>query len=83
MGRVVSDADNNIEFNIEGEGKIIGVDNGNPVDHNSYKLNSRKAFNGLCQAVIQSTTNPGKIKLIVKSEGLNGASVDLTSIKNN
>jgi beta-galactosidase len=83
MGRIVPDADNNIEFNIEGEGEIIGVDNGNPVDHDSYKINRRKAFNGLCQAVIQSTTNPGKIKLIVKSEGLNGASVDLTSIKNN
>jgi beta-galactosidase len=80
-GRTVPTADNRIEFIIEGEGKIIGVDNGNPIDHDSYKINKRKAFNGLCQAIVRSTNNPGKIKLTVKSEGLKEASLELNSLR--
>ncbi|OGU74274.1 MAG: hypothetical protein A2V93_08010 [Ignavibacteria bacterium RBG_16_34_14] len=80
-GNIVPTANNLVKFIIEGKGKIIGVDNGNPQDHNSYKINQRNAFNGLCLAIIQSTDEPGKIKLIVKSYGLKEASVDINSIK--
>jgi beta-galactosidase len=80
-GRIVPVADNLIEFQIEGEGKIIGVDNGNPVDHDSYKLTKRKAFNGLCQAIVQSTNKPGKIKLTVNSLDLKESSIELNAVK--
>ncbi|MCK9210127.1 MAG: DUF4982 domain-containing protein [Ignavibacteriaceae bacterium] len=76
---VVPIADNLIQFSIEGEGKIIGVDNGNPVDHDPYKSNKRKAFNGLCLAVVQSTEKAGKITVTVKSDGLRSASVGIVS----
>lgn len=78
-GTVVPTADNLIQFVIEGQGKIIGVDNGNPVDHDSYKSNKRKAFNGLCLAVVQSTEKPGKITLTAKSDGLKSASIEIVS----
>jgi len=82
-GNVIPNADNLVKFFIEGEGKIIGVDNGNPQDHNSYKINQRNAFNGLCLAIIQSTRKPGKIKLIVKSDGLKEAFVEIDSNEGN
>jgi beta-galactosidase len=78
-GRVVPTADNLIRFSIEGEGKIIGVDNGNPVDHDPYKSNNRKAFNGLCLAVVQAIDKPGRIKLTVKSDGLKSVSIEIIS----
>lgn len=82
-GNFVPTADNLIRFAIEGEGKIIGVDNGNPRDHNSYKINQRNAFNGLCLAVVQSTDKTGKIKLIIKSDGLRDQVVEINSAKGN
>ncbi len=82
-GNIVPTANNLVKFFIEGEGKIIGVDNGNPQDHNSYKINQRNAFNGLCLAIIQSTNKPGKIKLIAKSDGLKEAFVEISSIEGN
>jgi len=76
-GNVVPTADNLIKFSIEGEGEIIGVDNGNPKDHDSYKLNRRKAFNGLCLAIVQSTGKTGKIKFTAKSDGLKEMSAEI------
>jgi beta-galactosidase len=76
-GNVVPDANNLVKFFIEGEGKLIGVDNGNPLDHNSYKADYRNTFNGLCLAILQSFEKPGKIKLTVRSEGFEEASVEV------
>ncbi len=59
-GNIVPTANNLVKFFIEGEGTLIGVDNGNPIDHDSFKADYRKAFNGLCLAIVQSTNKPGK-----------------------
>ena len=67
---IVPDADNLIEFMVEGEGKIIGVDNGNPVSHEPFKEEYRKAYNGKCLIVVQSTLESGIIEITAKSEGL-------------
>jgi len=74
---VVPDADNIVNFTINGNGKIIGVDNGNPRDDTSFKQNSRKAFNGHAYAVIQSDRKPGDISLTVQGDGLKQASVTI------
>jgi len=79
QGRVVPTADNEFTFEIEGEGKIIGVDNGNPVSHEDYKSNRRKAFNGLGLALIQSTAKPGQIRVTATSPGLKSSSVTITT----
>ncbi|MEI3293200.1 MAG: hypothetical protein V8R63_07000 [Thomasclavelia ramosa] len=36
-GNIVAGADNGLNFKIEGNGKIVGVDNGNAADTDSYK----------------------------------------------
>ena len=76
-GSIVPTADNLIKFTIEGEGKLIGVDNGNPVDHDSYKIPQRKVFNGLGLAIIQSSGKAGNIKLTAKSERLKAAEIGI------
>ena len=69
-GNIVPTADNMINFTIEGGGKIIGVDNGNPNDHDSYKIPQRKVFNGFGLVIIQSTGKTGVIKLLASADGL-------------
>lgn len=69
-GRVCPNADNQVKFKIEGEGIIAGVGNGNPVSHEYFKSSERKAFHGLCLAVIQSKRDKGEICLSAESEGL-------------
>ena len=76
-GTLVPYADNLVNFEITGEGKIAGVDNGSQTSHEPFKANYRKAFNGLCLAVIQSNGKAGKIKLTAKSENLLPASIEI------
>ena len=78
-GTPVPHADNLIHFNIEGEGKIIGVDNGSQTSDESFKVNFRKAFNGLCLAVIQSTEKAGKITLKAVSDDLGEETIVIRS----
>jgi len=69
-GTVVPYADNLVNFEISGVGRIIGVDNGLQTSHESFKTSYRKAFNGLCLVVLQSDEKAGKIRLKAKSEGI-------------
>jgi beta-galactosidase len=78
-GNLVPKADNLVQFELTGEGSIVGVDNGNPISHESFKANNRKAFNGLCLAVIQSQSKPGVITITAKSEGLQDASLQINT----
>jgi beta-galactosidase len=79
QGRAVPVADNEVAFEIQGEGKIIGLDNGNPVSHEDFKGSRRKAFNGMCLAIVQSTAKAGKIQLTATSPGLKSSSVAITT----
>jgi beta-galactosidase len=79
QGRVVPTAGNEVTFAVQGEGKIIGVDNGNLASDEDYKGNRRKAFNGLCLAIVQSTAKPGRIQITATSPGLKPASVTVTT----
>lgn len=80
-GNVVPTADNLVEFEIDGRGELIGVDNGDPRDHASYQAPQRKAFNGMCLAIVQSTGKSGKIKISARSKGLKEASVQIKTRK--
>jgi beta-galactosidase len=74
-GRICPNAENLVKFKIEGEGVIAGVGNGNPISHEYFKAYERKAFHGLCQAVVQSKGEQGIIRLSAESEGLQASQV--------
>ena len=80
-GRVVPTADNLIRFEITGNGKILGLDNGNPADPEPYNSGSKKVFNGLGLAVIQSGKIPGKAILKASSEGLKDTLIEIIILK--
>ncbi len=76
-GVIVPNADNLVKFQLEGSGTIVGVDNGDPVSHESFKAPQRKAFHGKCLVVVQSGETAGTIKLTASSEGMPVTSVEI------
>ncbi|MEX2680091.1 MAG: glycoside hydrolase family 2, partial [Candidatus Sigynarchaeota archaeon] len=77
MGNIVPTASNLVTFTVEGPGKVIGVDNGCPIDHQPLDGDQIHAFNGLCLAVIESTGKKGSINVIAASAGLKSATISL------
>ena len=77
-GRRVPTASDFIEFELEGDGVILGVGNGNPLCHESDCEPRRSLFAGSCQVLVQSKENAEHIKLIAKSEGLKTAEHNFT-----
>ena len=76
-GRIVPDACPVLTFRLEGEARILGVGNGDPMylgpDHPSStdcKEFSIPAFNGLAQVIVQSTETASEITLDCLSDGL-------------
>jgi beta-galactosidase len=78
-GRTVPTAGSEVTFDVQGEGKLIGVDNGDPTSHEDYKAHRRRAFHGLCLAVIQSTEKAGPIRVTASSPGLRPHTVTVAS----
>lgn len=79
-GNIVPDADNTIvNFEITGKGKIAGVGSGDPRDMSSFQQPKRKTYQGICLAIIQPETMPGKIIVKATAEGLKGASLAINA----
>lgn len=74
-------ADNMINFEIEGPGEIIAVDNGDPTCHETFIANKHSTFNGKCLVIIRSTEEIGTIKLKAKSKGLKTSNVEIKTVK--
>jgi len=78
-GIIVPTSNNQITFEVLGEGRLIGVDNGDPFSHEDYKSNKRNTFNGLCLAIIQSTARAGNISVTASSPGLRTGTVTIVA----
>lgn len=77
-GRVVRNDDRRVTFGLKGPGRILGVGNGNPADHDPDKADNRTSFHGRCIAVIEAGTNAGVLELTAASPGLTPARVEFT-----
>jgi len=83
-GRVVPTACHALKFRLNGEGRILGVGNGDPMylgkDH-PEELNCHEfeipAFNGLAQILIQSGHAPSSLSLECSSDGLTAGVINI------
>ena len=73
-------AHNEISFALVGPGKLIGVGNGDPSCHEPDKASSRSAFNGLAQAIVQTTKDAGEIKLTATANDLAPATISVRAL---
>ena len=75
-GLPVPRSNNQLNFTVEGPGKIIATDNGDATSHESFQSVSKKAFNGLCLAIIAADKGAsGTITIKCESKGLKSSSV--------
>jgi beta-galactosidase len=79
QGRMVPTAEDDVTFSIDGPARLIGVDNGDPTCRDSFQAHDRKAFNGMCLAIIQTTDQPGTIRVTAAANGLRPATVVINS----
>lgn len=77
-GNLCPNADNEVTFDVQGDGFIAGVDNGSPISMERFKANHRKAFYGKCLVVIQNNGKSGNISLTATADGLEKDNVSIT-----
>jgi len=81
-GRVVPTAHVPVTFTLSGPAAIIGLNNGDPTNHEPEKGTQHSTYHGLAQIIVQSElAGKGKLTLHATSPGLNAgdASVNVTA----
>jgi Beta-galactosidase/beta-glucuronidase len=80
-GNFCPHAENLIRFNVSGNGRIVGVDNGNPTSMERFKASERKAFYGKCLVVVKGEKSKGVIHLTAESDGLMKDAIEIQVMK--
>lgn len=80
-GLPVPRSNNQLNFSIEGPGKIIATDNGDATSHEPFQSESKKAYNGLCLAIISANKgSTGTITIKCESKGLKSGTATINII---
>ena len=75
-GLAVPVATNSITFSVDGPGKIVATDNGDPADLLAFASKERTAYSGMALVIVRSEKGrAGDIKIIASSPGLKPSSV--------
>lgn len=79
-GLMVPRSNPKITFSIDGPGEIIATGNGDATNHTSFLSKERKAYNGMCLAIVRSQRGKtGTIRIKAESDGLAPAQITITS----
>lgn len=78
---VVENAVDRVTVQVEGAGHLVGLDNGDSTDEDSYKGNSRRLFSGKLLAIIETGTIPGAVRIRVSGKGLKSAELVCESVE--
>ncbi len=78
-GNFVRNACDKITVEVDGPGRLLGLDNGDSSDFDQYKTNSRRLFSGKLVAVVAPTFSPGTINIKCSAQGLDSQSISVTS----
>jgi beta-galactosidase len=77
--RQVPRSRNLIHFTISGPADLVGVENGDSTDLQSFQIPQVHAFNGLAMAIIRTRANQsGVVRLHAESDGLVPADVSVS-----
>ena len=79
-GNPVENACDRVQVKVTGAGKLVGLDNGDSTDYDSYKGISRRLFSGKLLAMIQPVGKPGEILVQVSAKGLKEAALTCQSV---
>jgi beta-galactosidase len=75
---LVPKSNNQLNFSIEGPGRIVATDNGDATSHESFQAKSKKAYNGLCLVIVAAEKgSKGSFTVKAESKGLKNAAVKI------
>ncbi|HOK98057.1 MAG TPA: beta-galactosidase GalB [Bacteroidales bacterium] len=78
QGRTVPDANNKVQIKVDPPGMLVATDNGNPADMTSFASAERKAFNGLCLAIVRYDRKSRQpFNVSIAAEGLQNTRVTI------
>jgi beta-galactosidase len=80
-GVAVPVADHLVRFQLAGDARIAGVDNGDQISHAPFKGDRVQLFNGKALVIVQAGRAPGTVRLTAMSEGLESATISIELIK--
>jgi beta-galactosidase len=78
-GDRVQTAENEIQVQVIGEGKLLGLESGSNDSHESYQSDKRKALRGRLLAIIQLSGKPGQTQVQITSPGLKATTIHLNT----
>ncbi|WP_075590048.1 glycoside hydrolase family 2 [Labilibacter marinus] len=76
-GTPIITKDNEVVFEVEGDVRLLGVDNGSNKSTQDYQSHKVTTSQGRCLAIIQANQSAGMVKVTAKAEGLQPQSVIL------
>ena len=76
-GVLVPSAGNLVDFKLSGSGHIVAVDSGDNSSHESFQDTRRRAFQGVCFAVLRADASSGHLTLAASAPGLQPATVTI------
>ncbi|AXT53517.1 DUF4982 domain-containing protein [Aquimarina sp. BL5] len=76
-GNPIKNVNKEVTFSIEGDVKLLGVDNGSAYSVQDYKTNSVKTNNGRCLLVIQSKRKETEVKIIATTEKIHSNTLEI------
>lgn len=76
-GNLCPNAENLVKFSTKGEGSLIAVDNGDQTSLASFQVPQRKAFSGMCLAILKSSKESGKITIKATSKRLKSDEIEV------
>ena len=79
-GRRVYNAQQELHFKVEGDAKIVAVDNGDINSNELHVGSQRKLYNGSALVILRSGRKPGKVRLSVQSPDFKEQSITLVTI---
>lgn len=71
LGHPVENANNRVRVQVSGEGRLLGLDNGDSTDYDSYKGDSRRLFSGKLLAILETTGEEGLVCVHISEEAGN------------
>ena len=76
-GIPVKNQEMEVEFEITGPARLLGVDNGSPSNIQDYQSNKIKTSGGKCLLILQSTFKTGKITVKAKTKELTSSELEV------
>ncbi len=74
-GVIVPSANDLITFEVVGSGVVAAVDSGDNADHDAFQDKKRKAFQGICIALVKANKGSGKINITARAAGLRNGKI--------